>query len=170
MATVTPEIDPVREIIAKWYFKELWDWDLGEIPTVEVLSTFLKSNLVAANGDGEISEEERKWIIGKGAAAGAPESLLKELESYPANEDITEVVTRTPATNKSRKASIYFAVKAAASDGEYNEGEKATIRKMAQAMDVSEEVVKEIEDLCLEEKRLKEKRIAICYSEGDPFS
>ncbi|NEQ12112.1 MAG: hypothetical protein F6K37_41565, partial [Moorea sp. SIO4E2] len=134
MATVTPEIDAVREIIAKWYFKELWGWDLGEIPTVEVLATFLKSNLIAANGDGEISEEERKWIIGKGAAAGAPESLLKELESYPANEDITEVVTRTSATNKSGKASIYFAVKAAASDGEYNEGEKATIRKMAQAM------------------------------------
>ncbi|NER25240.1 MAG: DUF533 domain-containing protein [Symploca sp. SIO1B1] len=169
MVATTAEIGFAREIIAKWYFKELWDWDLDTIPTDEELSPFLKSNLVVANGDGEISEEERKWITGKGAAAGASDSLLKELETYPANEDILEVVTRAPATNKSRRAAIYFAVRAAASDKTYTEGEKASVRKLAQAIGISEELVNEIEDLCLEEQRLKEKRIALCFPEGDPF-
>ncbi|NEO42235.1 MAG: DUF533 domain-containing protein [Moorea sp. SIOASIH] len=176
MTTATTDMDPIRATIAKWYLKEIWGWDLDKMAKVEELSnsiqleTMLKSLLIAANGDGELSEAERKWVIGRGATAGAPESLLKELETYPANQDISEVVTSTPVTSKGRRAIIYIAIKAAASDAEYAEGEKATIRKMAKAIDISEEVVKEIEDLYLEEERIKQKRISLCLPEGDPYN
>ncbi|OLT59084.1 hypothetical protein [Moorena bouillonii] len=176
MTTATTDIAPIRATISKWYYKELWDWDLDKMANVEELSsfielgTFLKSLLIAANGDGELSEAERKWVIGRAATAGAPESLLKELETYPANEDISEVVTSNNVISKGRRGVIYFAIKAAASDAEYAEGEKATIRKMAKAIDISEEVVKEIEDLCLEEERIKQKRISLCLPEGDPYN
>ena len=175
MATATTEMDYIRGIIAKWYYKECWGWDLDRMSTSEELANkidlgpFLKSLLIAANGDGNLTPDERKWVIGRGATAGAPESLLKELESYPANEDISQVVTDSSVVSKGRRAVIYFAIKAAAADQEYAEGEKATIRKMAKAIDISEDVVKEIEDLCVEEERLKEKRIALCLPEGDPF-
>ena len=36
-------------------------------------------------------------------------------------------------------------------------------------MGISEDVIEEIENLCLEEERLKEKRIALCFPNGDPF-
>lgn len=167
--TSKPEIGPSREIIAKWYYKELWGWDLEKICTGKERPTFLKALLIAANGDGELTSEERKWVIGRAAAAGAPDSLLQELETYPADEDITEVVSRTLATNKSKRAVIYFAIKAASSDEEYHEQERAMICKVAAAMGLSDDVVKQIEDLCVQEAQLKEKRIQLCFPDGDPF-
>ncbi|MEQ9480711.1 TerB family tellurite resistance protein [Coleofasciculus sp. F4-SAH-05] len=101
--------------------------------------------------------------------SGAPESLLKELENYPADEDINEVVAATLATNKSKRAVIYFAIKAAASDGEYNDAEKAVVRKSATAMGISEDVVKQIEALYAREEQIKQERIDLCFPEGDPF-
>ena len=95
--------------------------------------------------------------------------MVKELENYPANEDISEVVARTQATQNSRRAIIYFAVKAAASDGTYAEGERESINKMAQSMGVSPEIVKEIENLYLEEEKLREKRANLCFPDGIPF-
>ncbi len=167
--TSKPEIGPSREITAKWYYKELWGWDLEKICTGKERPTFLKALLIAANGDGKLTAEERKWVIGRAAAAGAPDSLLKELETYPANEDITEVVSRTLATNKAKRAVIYFAIKAASSDKEYHGDEAAMIKKAATAMGISDDVVKQIEDLCRKEAQLKEERIQLCFPEGDPF-
>ncbi|MEB3341881.1 hypothetical protein [Okeania sp.] len=169
------EIDNIRAIVAKWYYKECWGWDLEKMATAEELANhidlgpFLKSLLIVANGDGELSPEERKWVIGRGATAGAPESLLKELETYPANEDISQVVTDASVVSKGRRAVIYFAIKAASADQEYAEGEKATVRKMAKAIDISEEVVQEIEALCVEEEQVKQKRIALCLPDGVPY-
>lgn len=47
----TTKIDEAREIAAKWYYKELWGWDLEKICTGEERPAFLKSLLIAANGD-----------------------------------------------------------------------------------------------------------------------
>ncbi|MEM9272756.1 MAG: TerB family tellurite resistance protein [Cyanobacteria bacterium P01_F01_bin.143] len=166
MATV---IDSAREITAKWYYKELWGWQLDKICTGKERPAFLKSLMIAANGDGILAPEERAWVIGRAAAGGAPDSLLKELESYAAKEDINEVVGSTLATNKSKRAVIYFAIKAAASDGEYHPDEQAAILKAATAMGISEDVVKQLEDLCAQEEKIKQERIALCFPDGDPF-
>lgn len=169
-ATVTKSgIGPAREITAKWYYKELWGWDLERVCTGKERPTFLKALLIAANGDGILAPEERNWVIGRAAAGGAPESLLKELETYPASEDIAAVVGSTLATNNSKRAVIYFAVKAASSDGEYHDDEKAAVRKSATAMGISEDVVKQIEDLCAQEEKIKQDRISLCFPDGDPF-
>ncbi|GET43654.1 TerB family tellurite resistance protein [Microseira wollei] len=175
MTGATSQIDPIRQMALKWYYQELWGPDFGDIDEIgveefkEAQIIFLKSLLVAANGDGKVTPKERQWVIGRGAVAGVPESILKELENYPADEDITELIARTVPNQKSGRGVIYFAINAAASDGEYNEGEKATIRKVAQALGISEEVVQEIENLYLEEQRVKEKRIALCLPDGSPF-
>lgn len=51
MVSATTELSPAREIIAKWYYQELWCWDRDKNSTVEELATFPKSNLVMGNGD-----------------------------------------------------------------------------------------------------------------------
>lgn len=170
-ATVSKSgIEPSREITAKWYYNELWGWQLDKICTGKERPTFLKALLIAANGDGILTSAERQWVIGRAAAGGAPESLLKELEAYPANEDINDVVAGTLATNKSKRAVIYFAIKAASSDGEYSDGEKAAVRKSATAMGISDAVVSQIEDLFAREEQLKQERIDLCFPEGNPFN
>ncbi len=173
MSLSPTDFSSARKIAVKWYYKELWDWDLDNISSQnrdrKDHSTFLKSLLIAANGDGELTEAERKWVIGRAAVSGAPDTVLQELTNYPAAEDITTVISTTSVVNKCRRATIYFAIKAAASDGEYGEGEKATVRKMAKSMDISEDVVQGLEDLCLEEAHLKQKRISLCFPDGNPF-
>ncbi len=162
-------IGTAREITAKWYYKDLWGWDLNKICEGTVRETLLKSMLVCANGDGTVSADERAWVIGRAAAAGAPDSLLKELESYPANEDINDVVSRTMATDKSRRCVVYFAIKAASADREYGAGEQAKIRSVAKSMGISEDVVAQIEQQVRAEDDLKHKRIALCFPDGNPF-
>ncbi len=162
-------IGRAREITAKWYYEELWSWELDEICTGRERPTFLKALLCIANGDGLLTAAERKWVIGRAAAGGAPEDLLDELEAYAADEDVNDVVGQTLATNKSRNAVIYFAIRAAGSDGEYSDGEQKATRKAAAALGISEGVVKQIERQVEDEDRAKERRIALCFPDGNPF-
>ncbi len=162
-------IGRARELTAKFYYKELWGWDLDEVCTGPERGTFLKALLVCANGDGLLTAPERAWVVGRAAAGGAPEKLLDELEAYGADEDINDVVGRTLATNKSRRAVIYFAIRAADSDKDYSAGERRAIRKVAEAMGISENEVVQIENQIEDEDRLRDRRIAMCFPEGDPF-
>jgi uncharacterized membrane protein YebE (DUF533 family) len=157
-------------LTAKWYYKELWGWDLDEICSGPERGTFLKALLCCANGDGLLTSPERAWVVGRAAAGGAPEELLDELEAYTADEDVNEIVGRTLATNKSRRAVVYFAIKAASSDADYSDGEKKAIRKAAAAMGLGEDEVKKIEQHVQEEERLKQERIRMCFPDGDPFA
>jgi uncharacterized membrane protein YebE (DUF533 family) len=166
---MSDNIGPVREMIAKWYYKDLWGWDLDKICGGNIRSTFLKSLLVCANGDGRLTPEEKDWVIGRAAVAGAPESLLEELRNYSADEDITEVISRDLATNQSRRAVVYFAFKAALADKDLSRDEISQIYQTGQALGISEETLWQIEEQVREEEYLKEKRIRLCFPNGNPF-
>jgi hypothetical protein len=166
---MSSDIGIARELTAKWYYKELWDWNLDKICTGPVREVFLKSLMVCANGDGELTAAERSWVIGRAAAGGAPDSLLNELRDYEANEDINTLVSSTLATNKSRGAVVYFAIKAASADGEYHGDERDAVRNAAASMDIPLDTVEQIESICAEEERLKAKRISLCFPDGNPF-
>lgn len=157
---------------ANWFIKELWGWDfdISKVSTAEEFKLFLKTVLIAANGDDIIAPEEREWVVGHATAMGAPDEMIQELETYDGNEDIVEVVSKNMTMDKSRRSVLYFAVKAAAADGVYHDKEKKEIRRAATAMGISEEVVEEIENICAEEELLKEKRVKVCYPDGDPFA
>ncbi len=131
--------------------------------------TFLKALLVCANGDNRLTSEERTWVLGRAAVAGAPDALLEELEAYPATEDINEVVARTLSTDKSRRAVVYFAIKAASSDERYAGQEREKIRSVAGAMGISANVVKQLEKQVKQEARIQQQRIELCFPEGNPF-
>ncbi|MDY6805213.1 MAG: TerB family tellurite resistance protein [Cyanobacteriota bacterium] len=162
------EIDAARKRAVNWYYQDTWGWASEDIPPTEVHSTFLKAQLIAANGDGKLAPEERQWALGRAAAVGYPEELLQELEDYVADENIAEVISQTKTTNKSRKSVIYFAIKACAADGVYHDEEKEVVRQAATALGISEDVVEEIEKLCAEEELLKEKRIQLLFPDGSP--
>ncbi len=166
----TQQIDPVRQRAVNWYYKEVWGWDPKDIPSGEERSTFLKAQLIAANGDGQLTPEEKQWALGRAATCGYSEDLLQELETYKADEDIVEVLSQTEPSNKSRKAVIYFAVKVCAADGVYHDEEKKVVRQAATALGISEAVVEEIEQLCAEEESLKQKRTQLLFPDGSPVN
>ena len=140
-----------------------------ELPNDEDFNSYMKSMLVCANGDGTLAPEERDWVVGHAAAYGAPDSLVEELKSYKADEDIEKMISNTPAANASRRFLVYDAIMACSADGEYSDPERATITKMAAKLGISQDTVEQIEKICLEEIELREKRLKLIYPEGAPL-
>jgi len=154
---------------SSWLFKE--QWNFSEIPTEMVFSTYMKALLICANGDGILTDEERNWVIGYCAALGAPNSVIEQLKIYEANEDINEIISNCKIVNieGSKRSLIYDAVRASTADGEYHPNEKAVVRKMAEKLGISEEVVNQIEEIYAEEVRIREKRINLIFPDGTPL-
>ncbi|MBP0017937.1 MAG: hypothetical protein J7647_10315 [Cyanobacteria bacterium SBLK] len=132
-----------------------------------------KALLLCANGDGELSQAERDWVIGH-ATTYHPEmneSQIEELRNYNGTgttDDIEKLVFSDPLAKKGRYVLVYEAIQASAADGEYSGGEKATIRKMAGKLGISAAKVAELESLFEEEQAFREKRIRIWHPEGIP--
>jgi len=129
----------------------------------------MKAILICANGDGKLTPEERDWVTGYFAAFGAPDSLLDEMRSYKADDDIEAVISGTPASDASRRFLVYDAIRACSADGAYSDPERATVIRMAAKLGISEDLVKQIEEVCLEQARLRQKRLALMYPEGAPL-
>ena len=146
-----------------WAMKEQWGWSpKSELTDAQGLD-LLKALLVCAKGDGVISDAEREWALGLAACRKLSLSVIEAGRAYNAEEDISDILSRSPIVSKANKGSIYWAIKACCADGEYNDEEKAAIRKMAGLMNVSEPVVAEIEDIIIAEQKLRDKRNALIY-------
>ncbi|SRR5579883_1244908 len=163
---MTTATDETRKIIGEWVYKYTLNLQL---PPQESIEAFAKALLIAAKGDRVISQEERDWVIGLTAAKGASQQLIEELKHYEADEDIDQVISRHPFSNQGRRALIYTAIQACGADSEYNDPEKASIRKIAAKLEISEDVVKQLEELCEEEKAQFTKRINLLYPNGLPL-
>ncbi|KOP26821.1 hypothetical protein AMR41_08330 [Hapalosiphon sp. MRB220] len=150
-----------------WLFREKYTF--SKLPSVEAYNGYLKALLICANGDGRLAPEERDWVIGLACAFGAPDSLVEKIKSYKADEDIEKAIGNAPEATGSRRYLVYDAIKACSSDGEYSDQERATVTKMAAKLGVSQDVVEQIEEICIEEAKLREKRVKLMYPEGAPI-
>ena len=151
----------------KWVFRSLWDFE--QDISQDVLREYFKALLVCANGDGELTADERGWCIGYCAAAGATGETLEELQEYPATESIHEVIARGQHIQVNRRPIIYDSIRACSSDAEYNDKEKAKIREMAGIVGVTEGEVAELERIYLDECALRSRRIEAVFPEGTPY-
>ena len=156
-----------RERGSLWLFKELWGFDA--VPSVGDFDVFMKAVLACANGDGQLTARERDWVVGYCAALGGPDTLVEELRAYPADEDVRELVERRPPVVQSRRALVYDAVRACAADGEYSEGERAVVRRLAAQIGVPEDIVQALEDIYQDEQTIRQKRLDLVFSEGKPY-
>ena len=155
-----------HRIGSTWSMLELWDF------TTEVsqpaLLDFFKALIVCCNGDGKLTDEEREWCVGYCAATGGTAETLQALQEYAGDEDVAEVIGRGQPRAAAHRRLIYDAIRAASSDGDYNDAERATVRKMAAAVGVTPAEVAQFEDLYAEEQALKDRRIGVVVPVGMP--
>lgn len=152
---------------ALWVFKEFVGFH--QRPTNENFATFMKVVLCCANADGTISPAERAWVINFAAALNAPDELLEELATYPADEDIFALAASSGPVAQSLRAVIYNAIFACAADGEYSAAEQDLIRRLGARFGVTEEVVSQIEAIYWETRHIRQKRIALLFDKGLPY-
>jgi tellurite resistance protein len=152
----------------RWLFKEKYTF--GDVPDADAYRGYLKSVMICVNGDNELSTAERDWIVGFASAYGASSSLVEELKQYEATDDIESVISQAPpAADHSRRYLIYDAINACSADGFYHAKEKETVAKMAAKLGIDADIVKQIEEICAEEARIREKRQALMYPSGAPL-
>jgi uncharacterized membrane protein YebE (DUF533 family) len=150
-----------------WLLKEKYSFRKSASP--ENYDSYLKSILICANGDGRLAPEERDWVVGFASAFSASDSLVEELKSYKADEDIEKVISNAPVANALRRYLVYDTIMACSADAEYSDQERATISKMAAKLGISQDIVEQIEKICIEEIKLREKRVKLMYPEGAPM-
>jgi uncharacterized membrane protein YebE (DUF533 family) len=155
-----------HQIGSAWSVLELWDFST-DVPQ-EALLDFFKALIVCCNGDGNLTDEEREWCVGYCAATGGTEETLEALLEYAGDEEIAEVIGRGRPQAAAHRRLIYDAIRAASSDGDYNDAEKATVRKMAAEVGVTQQEVAQFEELYAEEQRLKDRRISLVIPVGTP--
>lgn len=149
-----------------WTMKELYG--IKSIPPAEDYETFIKAALICAKADGVLAPEERNWVVGRAATLRNPGYELAK--TYPADEDLLDVVAKSSTVNKSgRRMLIYVAIQACAADGEYHPDEQAKVHKMAKALGIEEDVVNQIEELCVSEAKIREQRIGLIFPDGVPY-
>lgn len=157
----------IKNIGQSWTFN--WFFGFQEIPTDEDCCIYMKSVLCCAKGDGILSQEEKNWAIGFCASWGVADWVIEELQAYEADEDLKEVIARSPQVSIAQRDLLLTAIRACAADKDYHEDEKAKIRQMASLIGVEEEIVEQLEQLQQEEAALRNKRIKLLYPEKSPY-
>jgi uncharacterized membrane protein YebE (DUF533 family) len=155
-----------HEVASTWSVLELWDF-APEVSQPALLE-FFKALIVCCNGDGNLTDEEREWCIGYCAASGGTAETLEALHAYAGDEEVTAVIGRGRDHIATHRRLIYDAIRAASSDGDYNTDERATVRKMAAEVGVTQAEVAEFEELYADEQRLKDRRISLVIPVGTP--
>ncbi|HEX3622968.1 MAG TPA: hypothetical protein VHT97_11695 [Acidimicrobiales bacterium] len=149
-----------------WSVLEMWDFST-EADQAALLEYF-KALIVCCNADRNLTDEEREWCIGYCAASGGTEETLEALQAYTGDEEVAEVIGRGQPQAAAHRRLIYDAIRAASSDGDYNEAERATVRKMAAEVGVTQAEVAEFEELYADDQRLKDRRISLVIPVGTP--
>ncbi|MBW4571282.1 MAG: TerB family tellurite resistance protein [Tolypothrix carrinoi HA7290-LM1] len=157
----------IKKLGQSWIFN--WFFGFQEIPTDDDCCIYMKSVLCCAKGDGIISQEEKDWAIGFCASWGVADWVIEELKTYEGDEDLEEVIARSPQVSIAQRDLLLTAIRACAADGEFHEQEKAKIRQMAAIIGVPEETVEQLEQLQKEESALRQKRINLLYPEKSPY-
>jgi tellurite resistance protein len=160
-------MDP-HQVGGVWLLREMWDFPAG-VPEDERLD-YLKAIMVCARAKGSLTEGEKNWVIGYGAACGAHQETVDALEAYEADEDIEEILRRNmPSAETWGRVAIFDAIRAAAADHEYSDDEMKAIRRLGRRIGVTEQVVADIEALYREEAALKRERINLVFGEQVPY-
>ncbi len=154
--------DQGHKLLAEYFFYEIYGttYDSFQSHSVskESMMTYAKILLACVNGDGEISELERDWVMGAFLARGCPKEWVQELEDL--NPDINDLSLDSSWTMSDRLGILYNALKACDVDGTAS-GEREAIYKAAKVMDVPQEKVEQLEAIYQEEKELKSKLMEV---------
>jgi hypothetical protein len=151
-----------------WLLREMWGFPAG-VPEDERVE-YLKTIMACARCYGESAARKKDWVIGYGAACGAHQSTVDELEAYEPGEDALEILERNmPSAQTWRRVAVFDAIRAAVATGDYTDQDKSYIRRIAARLDVDEQVIAALEQLHEEEQSLKQRRIALVFGNEVPY-
>jgi hypothetical protein len=157
-----------HEVGGLWLLREMWGFPAG-VPEDERVD-YLKTIMACARCYGESAQRKKEWVIGYGAACGAHQSTVDELEAYEPGEDAVAILERNmPSAKTWNRVAVFDAIRAAFGTGEYSDADRDYVRRIAATLNVDEQTVAALEDLVRREQELKEKRISLVFGQNVPY-
>lgn len=153
----------------EWFYLEHFGFSKAPPQTdAEVVRNMALALISAAGGDGDLSREERNWIVGYFAAKGYPPEIIEEVARI-SGPDIAGLpdLMQVGILRNSGRILVYDAIRASSVDG-YTEGERAAVRKAASLLGIDEASVAALEQLVVDEHALKARRIKLLMPTGHP--
>jgi hypothetical protein len=158
--------ETLRDRAAAWYWHD--HFGLSKPPPELDLKQMAIALATVANGDRQVTPDERNWIVGYFAAKGYSPAVVREAMAV-APVDVAKVrdLMQTGTLQKIARILVYDAIRVAAVDG-YKAGEDRAVREVAMALGLDEQAVNDIEALVREEEALRARRVAVLMPEGHP--
>jgi hypothetical protein len=168
-------------IITEWYFQD-WIGHHSQLPDPEDVLLFMMILVDVISVTIKLSEDERKYIIGRAAIlgklifnllivcliahVGVSQEMMNKLQTY--QPDINKV---SPNGNllhvkKTRMGIIYNVFRTLGVNHKLHRTELDAIHIAAKKLGVTEEQVQQIQSLLEEEDKLREKRASILFPQG----
>jgi tellurite resistance protein len=158
-----------HELGGLWLLREMWGFPSG-VPEDQRLD-YLKAIMACARAGTELTEAEKRWVIGYGAACGAHQATVDALDQYDGDEDVVAILDRNmPVATTWGRVAIFDAIRASAADGDYNEDERAAVRRAAAALGLDEAVVAALESHYQQEQDVRGRRIALVFGDDIPYT
>jgi uncharacterized membrane protein YebE (DUF533 family) len=160
---------PSQARAVAWFYLEHFGFSKAPPQTdAEVVRNMALALVTAASGDGHLSSDEHRWILGYFAAKGYPPDVIDEMSRLSA-ADIAALpqLMQLGILQKSGRILVYDAIRASSLDG-YTAGERVAVRKAAATLGIDERTVAELEQLVTDERALKTRRIKLLMPDGHP--
>lgn len=112
------------------------------LKTTEARDNFMKGLIRLAKADGNISQEESQYFIGAANSMGLSEQQIEDMKEYMSSQE------KLPVSFGSMAEKVLFfreAIQLCAIDIAYTQEEKEEIRKIAGELNVSMDLIEEIE-------------------------
>jgi uncharacterized membrane protein YebE (DUF533 family) len=164
---MTDVIQPAA-VSTEWLYFEHFGFSKAPPQTdAEVVRNMAIALVTTASGDGQLSDEERRWIIGYMTAKGYPAAAVAEVSGLGADAARLPELMQVGILKQSARILIYDAIRASSVDG-YTDGERAAVRKAAHSLGIDEQTVAELEHLVADEHAMKARRIKLLMPGGHP--
>lgn len=115
--------------------------------TEEENLAYAKALMVCAKGDGEITPDEREWLIGYSVTSGHSQEIVDAIRTYEGGDSLEDLLNASPNMPAYRRFLVYDALRACASDGDLAAEERERVAGMAALMGLQGDVVDELEQI-----------------------
>ena len=161
--------DHSQALAVAWFYLEHFGFAKAPPQTDnEVVRNMALALITAASGDGRLSDNERRWILGYFAAKGYPPAVIEEMSGM-SKADVSALpeLMQVGILRVSGRILLYDAIRAASVDA-YTSGERAAVQNAARLLGMDAADVADLEQLVADEQALKTRRIKLLMPAGHP--
>jgi hypothetical protein len=150
-----------------WLAKETFGIppDMAATVSVEENMAYAKALLVCAKGDGDITPDEREWLVGYSVTQGHPHEVVDAIRTYEGDDSIEDLLSASPNMPTYRRFLVYDALRACASDGDLATEERDRVVAMAELIGVPGDVVNELEQIMQEHQVLRQRLFGVLMAD-----